>query len=341
MLESTAGSMLILGVILAASLVTDSVARRTGLPRISLLVLVGVGLAALQQFWLDGAAGLPLGELREPLITLALVMVAFLLGGEFTLDRLRSFGRPVLVLSLTVAIIGGVLVSLGLLVLGFPLAVAVSLGAISAATDPAAVVTAIREARDESSLGHILSGIVAIDDVWGIVLFGISLALLGWLTEAGGGVALGHAVHELGGSIALGLAIGLPAAWLTGRLQPGEPTRTEAFAVILLIAGLAELLGVSPLLTAVTAGCLVANVSRHHERSFGEIEWIEWPFLVFFFVLAGASIDIRALPSIFAVVVAYIVLRLVGRYLGGRLGVALLRRERGMLTPHVGLALTP
>ncbi|SFU77110.1 cation:proton antiporter [Halomonas korlensis] len=336
-----AASLVMLGVILSTSILADVVASRTRLPRISLLVLVGVGVAVIQQWGLSQPDARPLDGVAEPLIQVALVMVAFLLGGELTLDRLRSTGSLILIVSLSVILAGVLSVGLGLLALGFPLAVAVSLAAISVATDPAAVSETIHESGDSRLRARLLLGIVAIDDGWGILAFGLAMALLGWWLSGDGGMALLHATWELGGAILLGAAIGLPAAWLTGRLRPGEPTQVEAIALILLLAGSSAWLGVSSLLAAMLAGALVANLSSHHTRSFNEIEHIEWPFLVFFFVLSGASIDLYHLDEALGLTLAYILLRLAGRYLGGMLGVRLARERQAELPGNLGLALTP
>ncbi|PTB95782.1 hypothetical protein C9993_10105, partial [Marinobacter sp. Z-F4-2] len=72
---------------------------------------------------------------------------------------------------------------------------------------------------------------------------GLSMATLGWVIGSDAELALLHAIWELGGAILLGAAIGLPAAWLTGRLRPGEPTQIEAIALILLLAGFSSSLG--------------------------------------------------------------------------------------------------
>nr|WP_281380769.1 cation:proton antiporter [Halomonas fontilapidosi] len=330
-----------MGVILATSILADAVASRTRLPRISLLVMVGVGVAVIQQWGLDQPGARPLDGLAEPLIQVALVMVAFLLGGELTLERLRSTGPLILIVSLSVILAGVLSVGLGLLALGFPLVVTVSLAAISVATDPAAVSETIHESGDSRLRARLLLGIVAIDDAWGILAFGLAMALLGWWLSGDGGVALLHATWELGGALLLGTAIGLPAAWLTGRLRPGEPTQVEAIALILLLAGMSSWLGVSALLAAMVAGVLVANLSTHHTRSFNEIEQIEWSFLVFFFVLSGASVDLQQLDEALGLTLAYILLRLAGRYLGGLLGVRLARERQAELPSNIGLALTP
>lgn len=100
--------------------------------------------------------------------------------------------------------------------------------------------------------------------------------IAGWMIGSDAQLALLHAIWEMGGAILIGVAVGLPAAWLTGRLKRGEPTQVEAIAIILLLAGLSSLLGVSALLASMIAGSLVANLSHHHTRSFREIEHIEW-----------------------------------------------------------------
>jgi len=334
-------NIILLGVILSVSILADALANRTRLPRISILVLVGVGIAFVQHVILDDQDARLLGGLSEPLINLALVMVAFLLGSEFTIDRLRDTGPLIVIISLFVIAAGGFMVGAGLLVLGFPLVVAISLAAVSVATDPAAVSKTVHESGDTRLRSKVLLGIVAIDDAWGIIVFGLSMAVLGWMLNSSGQQALLHALWELGGAVIIGAVIGLPAAWLTGRLRPGEPSQMEAIALILLLAGLSSLLGVSTLLASMVAGTLVANFSSHHTRSFREIEHIEWPFLVFFFVLSGASIDLYNLGDAIWLTAAYIFLRLAGRALGGALAVRFTRRKQETLPRNIGLALTP
>lgn len=337
-------NMVLLGVILSVSILADTIASRTRVPRISVLVLIGVLVAFVHQVLLGEPVGTLLDGMSEPLIQLALVMVAFLLGSELTLKRLRVTGPLILSISLFVIVIGGFTVGAGLVALGFPLAVAVGLAAISVATDPAAVSETVRETGDTRLRARVLLGIVAIDDGWGIIVFGLSMAVLGYLLANDGYLALTHALWELGGAVVLGALIGLPAAWLTGRLKPGEPTQVEALAIMLLLAGLSSLLGVSALLASMVAGTLVANLSAHHTRSFREIEHIEWPFLVFFFVLSGASIDLYQLDDAVWLTVAYLVLRLAGRLVGGWAAVRFVRtssKTKDSLPADIGLALTP
>ncbi len=134
--------LLTLGAIFLAGLAADIVGRRTRLPRVTLLLLLGVfaGPLGFDLFPESSMAWFPF------IANLALVMVAFLLGGELTLKMLRGHGRAILVISLVVAAATAAIVAAGLLALGWPVSVALLLAAISTSTDPAAVSDVVREA---------------------------------------------------------------------------------------------------------------------------------------------------------------------------------------------------
>lgn len=336
-----APTLIAIGAVLALSILCDAAARYLRLPRVSVLVLMGVLIAVLVREWSGHELRDLTAGVAEPLIDIALVMVAFLLGGDLTAERWRQIGRPVFALSLGVTLTSAVVVGGGLLLLGYPPVLALPLAAMAVATDPAAVQDVINESGATGRRAQVLRGVVAIDDAWGIIAFGLVLALVGWITERDGLEAIAAACWELGGAVLLGLVIGAPAAYLTGRLEPGKPTQVEALAIILLIAGLAEAMAVSSLLAGMTAGVAIANLTAHYERSFREIENIEWPFLVLFFVAAGAAADPLSLAQAAPLIMAYVVLRAAARLLGGWSATPLLRRPDAAELGWLGLGLMP
>jgi len=329
--------LLMLGILFLAGLLTDLVGRRTPLPRISLLIVVGfvAGPSALDL--------LPdLGRTWFPAVAnLALVMVGFLLGGGLTAKTLRRHGREVLWVSLAV-LVGTVLcVGGGLWLLGVPLETAILLGAVSTATAPAAVADVVRESHAEGPFTRVLLGVVAIDDAWGLILFSALFAgVLAATGESGAAGALWHGARDLGGALALGLLLGVPMAAVTGRLRPGEPTQAEALGAVFLCGGLALWLDVSFLLAAMVLGAVVANLARHHRRPFSALEGIEWPFMILFFVLSGASLQPGSLLDEGLLAVGYVVLRVLGRLVGGWVG-ARLSGLQGPARQWMGLALLP
>ncbi len=303
--------LMTLGVLFLAGLVADQFGRLTRLPRVTMLLLLGLGA---------GSAGLDLIPRDliawfEVLSIVALTMVAFLLGGTLTRQTLARRGRTILVLSLSVALGTAGLVAGGLALIGVDWRLALVLGAIATATDPAAMTDVIRQTGLRNGFTDTLKGIVAIDDVWGLILFSLVLALVG--QSAGLVGMMGGAAHDILGGVALGAALGLPAALLTGRLTPGEPQQAEAIGIVFLTAGLALWLEVSFLIAGMTAGAVVVNCARHHERAFHEIEHVQWPFMVLFFLLAGATLQTDALLQLGWAGVLYLALRVLARIAGG------------------------
>jgi len=250
----------------------------------------------------------------------ALTMVAFLLGGTLNPSTLKAHGREIMIISLTLVAVSVAVVSAGLWLIGLPVAIAVLLGGLSAATDPAATHDVITQTGARGRFAGNLLGIVAIDDAWGLLAFSGALTIAGMLMDQEAMVAMLHGAREVGGAIALGLAIGLPAAALTGRIKPGEPTLIEALGLVFLCSGGALYFGFSFLLTGMVCGATIVNLARHHERPFNEIERIEWPFMLLFFVMAGASLETANLAGIAYMCAAYCVLRALARLLGGWIG---------------------
>lgn len=337
------GALLIaLGILFLAGLALDAFGRLVHIPRVTLLILLGTLLGPPVLDILPA----PLANADGLYADAALTMVAFLLGGSLKPRTLKAHGREILVVSLTVVVISVALVTGGLYLLGVPLGLAILLGGISSATAPAATLDVIRQSGKKGRFAQNVLGIVAIDDAWGLLAFSGTLTLAGAVSVAGavsngeGAMSLAHGAWEAGGAILLGAAIGVPASYLTGRLKRGEPTLLEALGIVFLCAGLALYLDVSFLLTGMVCGAVVVNLARHHDQPFHEIERIEWPFLLLFFVMAGASLDTAMLEQIGWIGLAYIVLRILARIAGGLLGgrLAGLPPRESALT---GLALMP
>ena len=332
-----------LGALFLVGLLTDLLGRRTPLPRVTLLLLAGFAI---------GPSGLDvLPDFQEdwfPVVTdIALSMVGFLLGHALTMSSLQKHGKIVLWISIGAVLGTALTVFIGLIFLGVQLEVALILAGIALATDPAATIDVIHQTRSKGEFSKILEGVVAIDDAWGLIIFSFLLAIAQALYGNGDGLnILWIAGYEIGGAILLGLLLGIPMAYITGRLKPGEPTQAEALGLVLLCGGLAEWLQVSFILAGMVLGTTVANLAAHHRRPFTAIEGIEWPFMILFFILAGASLDMDAVQATSLLGIAYILLRLLGRIIGawggGVIGGAnpVLQQWMGMaLWPQAGVAL--
>jgi len=332
-----ATSFLALGALFLTGLLADQLGRLVHVPRVTLLLLCGL---------VAGKSGLDLlpeefHGLTEFLSVAALAMVAFMLGSALTVDAMCRAGRAVLLVSATIVLASLMLVTAGLWAVGAPLQMALILAAISTATAPAATQDVIHQSRRGGRFVDMLKGIVAIDDAWGLVAFSVVVAVV-----SSGSDAIFDAATDIGGAMLIGVSIGLPSAFLTGRLQKGEPLQAEALGIVFLCAGLALWFEVSFLIAGMTAGAVIANFARHHKRAFHEIENFQWPFMILFFILAGASLHLEGLEALGWIGLVYVIMRTIARILGGLVGGSLAklttveRRWIGIaMLPQAGVAI--
>ena len=335
---------LILGLLFLIGFIADIVGRSTFLPRVTLLMLGGLAV---------GPAGFSIvpdsfvHQWFPELTNIALALIGFLLGHQLSITALRKRGSKVIGISLCKVFGAALAVAAALMLAGVDPVIALLLAGVAPATDPAATYDIVHESGTSGEFVDTLLSIVAVDDVWGLMIFMVMLAAAG-IVAGDAAIATGivSSLTDIGGSILLGGALGAPMAYLTGRIRHGEPMLAEALGFVLLGAGIAERFDLLPILTAMVMGITVASLATHHERPFHAIAGVEWPFMVLFFVLAGASLELDKVQLAGGLTVIYIAARFIGIYAGARLGSravgahAALRRWLGIaLMPQAGVAI--
>jgi len=341
---SEAPILLILGLLFLLGLAADLIGRHTFVPRVTLLILAGLAVGPV------GFDLLPEALVREwfpPMTTLALSLVGFLLGEKLSINELRAHGRVVLGITLAETTLALVAVAFALLAIGLHPVAALLLAGIAAASAPTATYDVVRESGIQGEFTDTLLAVVALDDAVSLLLFSLMMAAAS-AVDGNHSVmfSLAGGVREIGGSLLLGVALGVPMAYLSGRIRPGEPTLAEAIGFVLLCGGLATWLDLSPVLCAMVMGAVVASLARHHDRPFHAIEGIEWPFLILFFILAGASTHAGALLMVGGITLVYMISRCAGTFAGAWIGAILTHAGPAMqkwigwcLFPQAGVAL--
>ncbi len=329
--------LLIIGALLLTGYSAHIVGKRTHVPRVTLLLLLGL---------ISGPHLLDLipKTIEEwfPFIAhMALAMVGFLLGESFYGKNLKSTGRDVLWISIAQTVVVSLLVFTILYISGAGLALSLILAGIAPATAPAATIDLVQESRAKGPLSDTLLGVVALDDAWGIILFSVMLILAEG--SVNGSISEMHFLHglwEVFGAVVLGAVLGVPMAWLTGRVRTGEPTLLEAAGFVFVCGGLALYLNVSFLLSSMVLGAVVANKAKHHTKPFRDIKGISEPFLALFFFLAGYEFELESFYVIGGVTVTYIITRLIGKVLGGLAGGKMSKAPQ-VITRGIGWCLVP
>ena len=294
---------ILMGFVLLAASVAGSLASRVGLPRITGFLVVGIvaGPSVL--------ALIPAGTLDALRLIdrFALALIAMLAGGELKVKALRPAAKTIAYT--TLAVVGVVWIGITLVFVpvgyflpfldeaGLPgiLALGCLLGIWAANSSPDLTVAVIEETGAKDRLTDVILGVTIVKDVVVIVLFTLVLALVRPILGDGvgeGGVLLGLG-REVGGALVLGAILGWIFSLYLGQQGRQPSYATFIFAYFMVV--MADMLHVELLLTGVAAGFVIENLSEVGDEMIHGIESVAVVVFAFFFTIAGAALDLRAI----------------------------------------------
>ncbi|MBO4783071.1 MAG: cation:proton antiporter, partial [Lachnospiraceae bacterium] len=194
----------------------------------------------------------------------ALGFIAFSIGAEFRFSYLKKVGKAPIIIACLESIGAVLVVDFALIVTGNDVPFSLCLGAIAAATAPAATLMVVKQYKAHGPVTETLLPVVALDDATALMCFGISVAIAKTI-EGGVGDSLVMTIVkpllEIIGALAIGVIFGIlfrfAVKWFTGRGNRLAITYCMVFVCI----GLGEMLDVSSLLACMALGATLANTS--------------------------------------------------------------------------------
>lgn len=271
----------------------------------------------------------------------ALGIIAFNIGSELELSVIKKLGKSIFIIAICEALGAFILVTGITFLITKDMAIALILGAVSSATAPAATVMVLREYNANGPLTSTLLGVVAVDDAICLMIYAIasSIAKVFIKHEV---ITLYkvvvYPVQEIILSIIVGGIIGILLAYLIKISTKEMEMISFIIGIIILTDGIATMLTLSPLLTSMSLGIMVANISSNHKRAFSSIERFSPPIITVFFILAGARLDISLIPKIGLIGIAYLILRITGKIAGASLG-GVISKASDTVRRYIGLGL--
>lgn len=273
----------------------------------------------------------------------ALGFIAFSIGGEFKLSSLKKLGSKIFVITVFEAVGASFLVATVLIVLKFPVTLALVLGAIASATAPAATLMVVRQYKARGPVTETLLPVVAIDDAVCLMLFSI-LSSVAKSLEKGNGFSIYETilkpVIEIVLSLLLGFAIGLILSVGTKFFKSRANRISLVVTAVFLGVGLAERFGLSSLLLCMSIGAALANYSAVSDPVMDGSERWTPPLFMLFFVISGAQFNFSILKEIGAVGIIYLFMRSFGKYFGARLGCRIAKTPK-TVRDYLGVTLLP
>ena len=243
----------------------------------------------------------------------ALGFIAFAIGNEFRVSQLKTMGKQAITVGILQAVITTIVVDIALIVLHLinpallSLPSAITLGAIAAATAPAATLMVVRQYKADGPLTKLLLMVVAIDDAVGLVLFSVSFGIAGALEMGSISVVsvILEPIIEIVISLVLGALSGLALNWLETYFHSRSKRLSLTVAFVLLMVGISSMefelggvkIGFSLLLVCMMTGTVFCNVCSASEELMSRLDRWTGPINILFFVLSGAELDLNILSN--------------------------------------------
>lgn len=342
--------LLKISIVLGVGLMGGKVANKLKLPNVSGYLVFGLLLGPSFFNLIKSSEASSFNIIND----IALGIIAFSIGSEFLLKDMKKLGKSIVVITLA-EVIGAVFVVFAVMRFGFKqdFAFSIVIAAMSAATAPAATLLVIRQYRAYGPVTKTLLPVAALDDVFGIIVFGVAISLA-VITSSGSEVTLMKIISqpliEIGGSLLLGVLISLILVFIIKMLKIKSNFQVLSLTTIGLASGLAvsllKITGISqsiefsPLLTNIVVGAMVANLLPNADKIFDSVNDFASPIYVLFFTLAGASLDLSILKTVGWMGVAYIFARAFGKIVGAFIGALSVKAEK-TVTKYLGFALLP
>ncbi|HEB76287.1 MAG TPA: sodium:proton antiporter [Nitrospirae bacterium] len=342
------------GLCLVAGYYGGLLANRLRLPRVSGYILAGIVMSpsvfhVLPAWFMKSS---------EPVVNFSLAIITCLIGGSLKWGNIKALGRSILSITLGEAELAFILMVTGTYLLlpylldlsvfgdGSPIIMALLFGALASPTDPTATLAVVHEYRTKGRLTTTVLAVAALDDALGIINFGIAMSVVLFLiSPSRGDVNMAAMVLDPLLKILFSIALGFFSGYLLNFMlrkaeRPGAIIALTT-GMLLLTFTTASVLGIDELLSTMSLGVLLTNVSPHAEKIFSIIEtYIEEVIFIAFFVISGAHVDFSVLFGSWMLVVVYIGIRFVGKYTGAMAG-GLVSRAPSPITRNIGFALVP
>jgi len=328
------------GILLVGSYFMGRLAEKMRLPAISGFIIAGLLLG-------PSCIGLiheNLDETLSSITEIALSLIAMVIGSEFSLGKLRTISRSLAIITFFQIISAFTLVTMCLVIAGMRLEFAAILGAIASASAPAATVAIIRELKAKGPFVDHLYGEVVLGDAGCVLLFASITAIAA--NSLGSSASFASSLSQAVIKILLSLVLGGIAGWLLHLLTRKRKRKNEVLiillGVILILSAVCSSFHLSTLFASMTAGAVMANLSKKTHTIVRTLDSISPPLYAAFFAIAGTELSISVLtsPQILMMGGIFVLARAAGKILGVHIGGSLSRSE-SLIKKYLGFGMLP
>ncbi len=355
-------TILCIAVALLAGLLLSRPAKLLKLPAVTAYLVAGIliGPFCLGLLKIEGLGFSSIADVHALKIIsdVALGFIAFSIGNEFRLSQLKHTGRQATIIGIfqavmTTLVVDAVLVAFAIMTETITVSVAIVLGAIAAATAPAATLMVVKQYKAKGPLTDLLLPVVALDDAVGLIIFAISFGIAKALSGGGEISVISVVVNpliEIAASLALGAIMGAVFTFTEKFFKSNSKRLSISITYVLLTVALSMLkfelgevhIGFSSLLVCMMLGTIFCNMCDFSEELMERADRWTAPLFILFFVLSGAELDFSVFGNVWVIVVGvlYIVARSLGKYFGA-FGSSAIAGSSTTIKKYLGITLLP
>lgn len=277
---------------------------------------------------------------------IALAFIAFTIGSELSIKQIRRLGKSIYYIVVIQSVAAFALVALAIYLFGWPLYMALLLGAIATATAPAATVMVLKEFNAEGPLTSTIMAVIGIDDAVALIFFSLISPLSYSLFK---GETVVHyqemflvPLIEISGAVIVGLLFGYLGQFLITGYEEKTKKILALITMILLSSSVSVYFGFSALIANMSVGFAVRNFAKKNLQVSEYLDTLTIPLYAMFFIIAGTEIRFSEMGSLSFLLIAaiYFIARSIGK-IGGATFAARISDASESVKKYVGLGLLP
>ena len=347
---------------LFAGLLLTRITNVFKLPDVTAYLIVGViiGPSILGRLGIKGIGFTSFEEVESLSIIsdVALGFIAFAIGSEFKLKDLKEIGKQAFTIGVFQAVVATLCVDASLILLHFimpnivTVPMAITLGAIAAATAPAATLMVIKQYKAKGPVTDILLPVVALDDAVGLIIFAASFGTASAIINGNANILnlIVEPILEIVLSLLMGSVVALILTYLESKFHSNTNRLILVIGSIVITVAIAKASfqfgrfggSFSPLLVCMMLGTVFCNICPLSDELMDISDKWSQPILVLFFVLSGAELDLQVFnnPIVIMVGIIYILTRSFGKYIGARISADMVG-SKDVIRKYLGITLLP
>ncbi len=354
--------LLALSVAMLSGLLMSRLTKIWNLPAVTAYLVAGIliGPYCLGQIGIEGLGFVSHENVSSFSIIsqVALGFIAFSMGNEFRISELKKIGKQATFVAIIQALTATIFVDAALIALHFafpeqlPVSCAITLGAVAAATAPAATLMVVKQYKSQGPLTKILLPIVALDDVVGLIVFAVSFGIAKALEQGRVDIfsVLVDPIIEIVLSLAVGGLLGVLFNFIERFFHSRSKRLTISVTFVFIAVAISMIsfklgpvtVGFSSLLVCMMLGTVFCNLCDFSEELMDRMDRWTAPIMVLFFVLSGAELEFTVFGSwvVILIGIVYIIMRSLGKILGARVSSKVVKCEP-QVQKYLGITLLP